>query len=70
MKIFIFFIFILIFLHGSWPHLPVLNTGVDDTSSGGHVRQPITDVGGHGYGRRLLGGYETSKLAINIWVSY
>ena len=54
------------FLYGSWPHLPVLDTGVDDTSSGGHVRQPITDVGGHGYGRQLLGGYETIKLTINI----
>ena len=71
----IFFIFFYknisnFFLYGSWPRLPVLDTGIDDTSSGGHLRQSITDIRGHHYGRQLLGSYESLKLAINIRASY
>jgi len=61
---------LVIFLYGSWPRLPVLDTGIDDTSSGGHLRQPITDIRGHHYGRQLLGSYEPLKLAINTRAIY
>ena len=43
--------------------LPVLHSEGDDTSSGGHVRQPNTGSYGHPIGRSMTGRYRQLRAA-------